>query len=307
MKRFYTLSDYFKRTYGEKWIKLSVDGGFTCPNRDGTLSLSGCVFCSEEGSGEFSGVIQSGHKISDLNIAEQIESQKWLMSNKWKSKSYIAYFQNYTNTYKSIDALEALYMDALQCEGVEGIVVSTRPDCVKIEHVDLFKRCKVLWVELGLQSIHDEKNSWLNRHYSFSDFLNAFDRLNCAGIKVVVHLIAGLPGETKDDFLKSVKAISKLKPFGVKLHMLNIVDGTGMAKIYDVNPWPMLSEEVYIDWICDAIEVLDPDIVIHRLTGDAHKSKLIEPKWILNKRSVLNGIDKCLAARNSIQGIKHLE
>ncbi|HAS74541.1 MAG TPA: TIGR01212 family radical SAM protein [Clostridiales bacterium UBA8960] len=307
MKRYYSLSDYFKKTYGEKWIKLSVDGGFTCPNRDGTLSHQGCVFCSEEGSGEFAGLIQSGVKAFASNIEAQIESQKKLLSKKWNAESYIAYFQNYTNTYKPIEALDILYKEALGCAGIKGLVVSTRPDCVRAEHIDLFKHNHVLWVELGLQSVHDEKSEWLNRHYSYSDFKRAFDLLSVAGIQVVVHLIAGLPGEGKEDFLESVRTISTLKPFGVKFHMLNIVEGTEMARLFKIAHWPMLSESTYIEWICDAIEMLDPDIVIHRLTGDAHKSKLIEPKWILNKRSVLNGIDKCLVARNSKQGIKVLE
>ena len=302
--RYYGLSTYLKETYGEKLVKLSLDGGFTCPNRDGTLSEKGCVFCSEQGSGEFTGVIIDGNKHWTENIGHQIESQKRLMSSKWHSKAYIAYFQNFTSTYKPIDALEVLYKVALTDEEVKGIVVSTRPDCVAESHIELFKRTNILWVELGLQTIHDDKATWLERHYDYGDFLDAFRLLNQSNIPVVVHLIVGLPGETKDDFIASVNVISELKPFGVKFHMLNVIKGTELHRIYEDTGFELLSEETYIEWICDAIEYLHPSIVIHRMTGDGEKSTLIEPRWILNKRSVLNGINKSLAARNSVQGMR---
>ena len=304
MKRYNTLSDHFKAKYGKKLVKLSVDGGFTCPNRDGTLGHDGCIFCSEEGSGEFTGLILSGEKVASEDIFAQLESQKRLLSAKWSSTSYIAYFQNYTNTYKPLDRLDELYKTAMSFDGVEGIVVSTRPDCIDASHIKVLKDNHVLWVELGLQTVHDEKSTWLRRHYTFDDFLRTVHLLTSANIDIVAHLIAGLPGETKADFLESVKAVSKLDIFGVKLHMLNIVEGTDLGEMYKKEPWPLLDEASYIDWICDAIEVLNPKTIIHRLTGDAEKRKLIAPKWILNKRSVLNGIDKCLASRNSRQGIK---
>lgn len=307
MKRYRTLSDHFKDKYGKKLVKLSVDGGFTCPNRDGTFGHDGCIFCSEEGSGEFSGLILSGKKVISEDILEQMESQKELLSTKWSSTSYIAYFQNYTNTYKALDSLNTLYKTALSSAGVEGIVISTRPDCIDVSHLKVFNDNRVLWVELGLQTVHDEKSAWLRRHYTFDDFLRAAHLLASANIDVVAHLIAGIPGETKADFLESVKAVSKLDLFGVKFHMLNIVEGTDLGEMYKKEPWPLLDEASYIEWICDAIEFLNPRTVIHRLTGDADKCKLIAPKWILNKRSVLNGIDKCLAYRKSRQGIKFLE
>lgn len=307
MKRYNTLSDYFNDNYGKKLVKLSVDGGFTCPNRDGSLDYRGCIFCSEEGSGEFSGLILSGQKLPTTDIADQLESQKKLLSTKWNATSYIAYFQNYTNTYESVERLDSIYKRALSFDGVEGIVVSTRPDCIDESHLQVLKANRILWVELGLQTVHDEKNEWLRRHYGFDDFLKAFTLLSSAKIDVVVHLIAGLPGESKMDFLESVKAVSKLDLFGIKFHMLNIVEGTDLGTLYKEKPWPLLDEASYIEWVCDAIEVLNPKTVIHRLTGDAQKSKLIAPRWILNKRSVLNGIDKRLAGRNSRQGVKFLE
>lgn len=309
--RYFGISEYFKKTYGEKWIKLSIDGGFTCPNRDGTLATAGCAFCSESGSGEFAGVIQDGKRmdltntdVARVDIAKQVESQMTLLHKKWGNRPAIAYFQSFTNTYKPVEALRSLYSEALACEGVEGLVIATRPDCIRPEHCQLFSESKVLWVELGLQTIHDDKAGWMNRHYSYQDFLNAYQLLKAHGINCVVHLIAGLPGERKEDFLESVSAVNALLPFGVKLHMLNILEGTALGEQYKLNPFDVLTQSQYIEWICDALERLSPEIVIHRLTGDGEKHRVIAPKWVFDKRSVLNGINKCLAARGSRQGTK---
>ncbi len=302
MDRYYSLSEYFKKTYGKKLIKLSLDGGFSCPNRDGTFSTEGCVFCSEEGSGDFSGEIIEGVKYKTVNISKQIESQKLLLSSKWKDCGYIGYFQNYTNTYKPIHELETLYAKALSCEGIEGLVIATRPDCVDASHIALFKKYNVLWVELGLQTIHDEKAKWLNRHYDLLSFKKTFEALKNEGIRVVVHLIAGLPGETKADFMASIDFLSSIKPFGVKLHMLHIVKNTPLEAQYHEAPFELLDEDLYIQWISDAISRLHPDIVIHRLTGDGKKSEVIAPNWIFNKRHVLNGINKRLSTMNIVQG-----
>ncbi|GAB6106277.1 TIGR01212 family radical SAM protein [Fusibacter bizertensis] len=302
MQRYYSLSDYLKQTYGKKLVKLSLDGGFSCPNRDGTLSTKGCVFCSEEGAGDFSGLIVNGTKCKTESISDQIESQKQLLSSKWKDCGYIGYFQNYTNTYKPIEALESLYAQALACEGVEGLVIATRPDCINASHIALFKKSRVMWIELGLQTIHDEKAGWLNRHYDLQSFETSYNALNKAGIPVVVHLIAGLPNENRADFLASIEYLSSIKPFGVKLHMLHVVRNTPLGKIYQENPFELLSEAIYVEWIVDAIRKLHPDIVIHRLTGDGKKSDLIAPKWILNKRHVLNSINKRLDTMNIMQG-----
>ncbi len=300
--RYYGLSEYFMKVYGEKLVKLSLDGGFTCPNRDGTLSAQGCIFCSESGSGEFAGVMTQGKKNQGASIREQIDSQKQLLSAKWASNAYIGYFQNYTNTYKSVEALEQLYSEALDNDGVKGLAVATRPDCIRQEHIELFKRFNVMWVELGLQTIHDDRAGWLRRHYDFNDFIAAFQLLKDGNIPIVVHLIAGLPGESKEDFIASVTAIGKLGVFGVKFHMLNILKDTELETMYHQNPFHMLSESEYIDWVCDALEHLNPETVVHRLTGDGERSMLIAPRWVLNKRSVINGINKSLVARNSVQG-----
>lgn len=303
MNRYYGLSDYFKSTFGYKFVKLSLDAGFSCPNRDGKLSDSGCIFCSGDGSGEFSGTIEKGQKTYATSLTSQVESQIALLKPKWSNTHYIGYFQNYTNTYKPIKELHEIYEAALAIQEIEGIVISTRPDCVSEEHIELFKLKKVMWVELGLQTIHDERALWLRRHYDTNDLIDAFNRLKAAEIPVVIHLILGIPGETKQDFLDTIAFINTLQPFGIKFHMLNVLKGTDLSVMYEGNPFDLLSEAMYIEWICDGIERLDPNIVIHRLTGDGPKALLIAPKWILNKRSVLNGINKCLVARQTHQGI----
>ena len=306
MNRYYGVSDYLKKKYSEKLVKLSLDGGFTCPNRDGTYSAEGCVFCSERGSGEFAGSIDSKINRFDsvTTIENQLFSQMTLLENKWPNHNYIAYFQNYTNTYKPIEDLKRLYSQAMNHPRVKALAIATRPDCIELEHIDLMQHYPMAWVELGLQTIHDEKAKWMNRQYDLQDFERAFYLLKEANIPVVVHLIAGLPGETKADFLASVKYLSRIQPAGVKFHMLNVLKHTGLERIYETHPFELLSMETYIEWICDAIEWLEPEISIHRLTGDGEKNALIAPRWILNKRAVLNGINKCLVARNTHQGIR---
>lgn len=306
MNRYYGVSDYLKKRYGEKLVKLSLDGGFTCPNRDGTYSSEGCIFCSERGSGEFAGSMEAAIKSNDsfTKVEDQLHSQMALLEHKWPNHNYIAYFQNYTNTYKPIDELKELYDRALNHPKVKALAIATRPDCIEPKHVELMHHYPMAWVELGLQTIHDEKAKWLNRHYDLQDFERAFYRLKEANIPVVVHLIVGLPGETKGDFIRSVQYLSRIQPAGVKFHMLNVLKHTGLERQFHARPFELLSLETYIDWICDAIEWLDPEIAIHRLTGDGEKNALIAPQWILNKRAVLNGINKCLVARNTHQGIR---
>lgn len=305
-KRYNALSDYFKKQYGKKMVKLAIDAGFTCPNRDGTLASSGCIFCSEKGSGEFAGVVGADQDPNNpYSIRDQIESQKILLADKWKSTGYIAYFQNFTNTYANVEVLSKLYEEALAFDGIEGLAIATRPDCLDDEKIELLKQYKnrgILWVELGLQSIHEKSMSWLQTHYSLEQFHQTFIKLKLADIPVVVHLIVGLPDESHDDFISSVKYISRLKPFGVKLHMLNILKDTTLQKDYEERGFDLLGMEDYIEWISDAIEVLDESIVIHRMTGDGAHDAVVAPMWIKNKRSVLNGIEKNLVRRNVSQG-----
>lgn len=296
-KRYHTLDYELKKIFGEKTIKLSIDGNFTCPNRDGTIGFEGCIFCSERGSGDFT---QRGK-----TITEQIEEQKQFMSKKWKSNTYIAYFQNYTNTYDTVDNLRKKFYEALDCENIKGIAIATRPDCISneiAEFLDELNQRTFLWVELGLQSIYDKTAEYIRRGYSLEQFNNAVEILKSKNIKTVVHLIMGLPGESIEQMLNSVKYVSDLNLWGVKIHMLHILENTDLAKSYEENPFKILSQEEYVNLVCDALELLKRNIVIHRLTGDGKKSELIQPRWTLNKLKVLSEIDKTLKIRGSFQG-----
>lgn len=297
-KRYHTLDYELKKIFGEKAIKLSLDGNFTCPNRDGTIGREGCIFCSEKGSGDFN---------SDRNksISEQIEEQKLIMSRKWKSNTYIAYFQSYTNTYDTVENLRIKFNEALNNPSIRGLAIATRPDCINEEIADFLEELNsktFLWIELGLQTINDDTANFLRRGYKLKQFDKAVHLLKKRKIKIVTHLIIGLPNESKKHILSSVKYISKLDIWGVKLHMLHILKNTDLANYYIKNPFKILSQEEYINVICDALELLNPHITIHRLTGDGKKSDLIEPVWTLNKLKVLSDIDKELKKRESFQG-----
>ena len=297
-KRYHTLDYEFKKTFGEKAIKLSIDGGFTCPNRDGTIGKKGCIFCSERGSGEFT---SDKHK----SISEQITEQKQIMSKKWISNTYIAYFQNYTNTYNTVENLRIKFDEALSCPNIKGLAIATRPDCINEEIADLLSKINsktFLWIELGLQTINDNTAEFLRRGYNLSQFNYAVNILKSKNIKVVAHLIIGLPGESKTQIIDSVKYISDLNIWGIKLHMLHIIRNTDLEVYYNKNNFKILSQEEYVNIICDALECLSPNIVIHRITGDGKKSDLIEPLWSLNKLKVLSDIDMELKKRQSKQG-----
>lgn len=296
-KRYHTLDYELKKIYGEKTIKLSIDGNFTCPNRDGTIGSNGCIFCSERGSGDFT---QRGK-----SIESQIVKQKQFMSKKWKSNTYIAYFQNYTNTYDTVDNLRKKFYEALSCENIKGLAIATRPDCISDEIADLLEELNkktYLWVELGLQTIHNKTGEFIRRGYSLEQFNKALKILNKQNIKTVVHLIMGLTGESRQDMLNSVKYISNLNIWGVKIHMLHILKNTDLADYYAENPFKIMSEDEYVELVVDALELLHEDIIIHRLTGDGKKSDLIEPRWTLNKLKILSQIDKTLKTRESFQG-----
>ena len=296
-KRYHTLDYELKKIFGEKTIKLSIDGNFTCPNRDGTIGYEGCIFCSERGSGDFT---QRGK-----SIRSQIAEQKQFMSKKWKSNTYIAYFQNYTNTYDSVDNLRKKYYEALSCENIKGIAIATRPDCISDEIADFLDELNsktFLWIELGLQSIHDKTAKFIKRGYDLEQFNHGIEILKNRNIRTAVHLIMGLPGESREQMLDSVKYISDLNVWGIKIHMLHILKNTPLAKYYEENPFILLSQEEYVNLVCDALELLSDGIIVHRLTGDGKKSDLIEPCWTLNKLRVLSDIDKTLKMRGSFQG-----
>ena len=299
-KNYHTLDFELKKYFGEKTIKLSINGGFTCPNRDGTLSKKGCIFCSEKGSGDFAGDV-------DKSINNQIEDQIKLLSKKWKSSTFIAYFQSYTNTYDTVESLRKKYYEALSVDNVKGIAIATRPDCINEEIVKLLSEINdknYLWVELGLQTIHDKTERLIRRGYNLEAFNEAVKLLNKYNIKIVVHLILGLPGESKQDILDSVKYIAAKNIWGVKLHLLHVLKNTDLERLYQQTNFRILTEDEYVSLVCDCIELLPENVVIHRVTGDGKRSELITPLWSLNKLKVLNHIDYEFLRRNSYQGKK---
>lgn len=301
-KRYHTLDYEMKKIFKEKTIKLSIDGNFTCPNRDGTIGSKGCIFCSERGSGDF-------NSDKNMSITMQIEEQKQKMSRKWKSSTYIAYFQNYTNTYDTVDNLRKKFYEALSCENIKGIAIATRPDCIDAEVLNLLEELNsktFLWVELGLQTIVDKSANFLRRGYKTEQFDKICEQLKEKNIKTVVHLIFGIPGETKEDMLNSIKHVARKNIWGVKIHMLHILKNTDLAKYYEENNFQLMTLNEYVNIVCDALELLNSDTVVHRLTGDGKKSDLIEPKWTLHKLKVLSDIDKELKLRDSYQGKKLL-
>lgn len=301
-KRYRTLNYELKKTFGKKVIKLSIDGGFTCPNRDGTVGNRGCLFCSEEGSGEFSG----DRKVS---ITKQMDNQKKLLENKWKTDLVIPYFQSFTNTYSEVGDLKKKYDEATNYPGTVGLAVATRPDCLENEKIELlsnYTKNYLTWVELGLQTIHVNSAELIRRGYGLEVFEDTLERLNKNNIKTVVHLIIGLPGETKEDIIQTVRYISSKKIWGVKFHLLHILKNTDLENFYYENRFELLNKEEYIDIVCDSLEILREDIVVHRVTGDGKKSDLVGPKWSLDKLRVLSGIDMELKRRKTYQGIKYI-
>ena len=290
------IGQYLKTTLGSKTVKLSLDAGFTCPNRDGTCGTGGCIFCSPGGSGELAG-----------DVFRQLE----LLADKWPRVSdYLVYFQSHTNTYAPVDVLREKYYGALHAfEGheekgrIRGIVIATRPDCFSPEIYDLLSELNektFMWVELGLQTIHGDH---INRGYDLPVYDETVRQLRSRNIPFVTHLIMGLPGETKKQMEESVRYVCGGDPFGIKLHLLNIVRGSAMETLYE-GYTPFSSPEEYISLIADMLEIIPPHITIHRLTGDVPRKLLIAPEWSYKKRTILNGIEKEMRRRGSCQGCR---
>ncbi|WP_347493742.1 TIGR01212 family radical SAM protein [Ruminococcus sp. HUN007] len=266
-KRYYTQNRFLRETFGEKVIKLSVNTGLSCPNRDGKCGTGGCIYCSPMLSGDFSG--NSGSTITD-QMTEQIK----LLSGKWKSSSYIAYFQAGTNTYAPVNTLRAFYNEALAFPGTRGITIATRADCLSDEITELLSELSehtFLTVELGLQTIHDKTAELINRGHSFSTFIRGFSKLKERGIRTCIHMINGLPGETYEMMMETAETVSSLHPGSVKIHMLHIIRGTKLAEMYTADPFPLPDRDEYISLVCDQIEIMAPDTVIERVTGDGDK------------------------------------
>lgn len=302
-KRYYTYDYYLRRTFGAKCAKLPLDAGFTCPNIDGRCGRGGCIYCSDRGSGDFA-------PDAVLSIAAQIERQKQLFSRKWDVSHCIAYFQAHTNTYAPVSVLRERYEEALTQEGIVGLNIATRADCLPsevLEYLAELAERTVLTVELGLQTSNDESAARINRGHTFVDFCRGFEALRRANPKIgiCVHLIFGLPGEDDETMMQTVRDVAALKPDQVKLHLLHVLRGTALAKQYEAGEYQPLERERYIRLIADALELLPPDTVIGRLTGDGAAEDLLAPLWSRKKTTVINDIDKLLYARNSYQGARY--
>ena len=300
-KPYNTLNAFYRHTFGKKVFKVSLNGDFTCPNKDGRSGSGGCIFCSESGSGDF-----SGDKSDSLKT--QFTTMKDMMSLKWPDAYYIAYFQSNTNTYGPINKLKQLFYSALELDkNIVGLSIATRPDALNEEIYDLLEdlsKKTYLIVELGLQSIHEKTSAFINRGHTLECFTKAVKELRKRGINVVVHIINGFHIETKDEMLQTVDYVNNLGIQGIKIHLLHIMKKTALGHLYLKEPFKVLTLNEYKDIVCDQLERLDPSIIIHRLTGDSPKELLIEPQWSLKKFIVMNEIDKEMRLRGSKQGCK---
>lgn len=300
-KRFLTQNEYLRKRFGRKTIKLSLNTGCTCPNRDGSKGKGGCTYCSASLSGDFSGQ-------PDISVTAQLNQQVSLLSAKWNGCLYIPYFQAGTNTYGNFERLTAGFEEALKFTDTVGIAIATRPDCLDDRMLvylsDLAKRT-YLTVELGLQTIHETTAQKLNRCHSYKEFTDGYNALVSSGINVCIHIINGLPYETREMMLQTADAVSRLHPHSIKIHMLDILSGTALGRQYTENRFPVLSLEEYISIVADQIERMPQDVIIQRITGDPDRNLLIAPAWTANKKAVLNGVDKELAKRSTYQSFRY--
>jgi len=302
-KRYNPFNHYLKQKFGCKVYRVSIDAGFTCPNRDGTLATGGCIYCCERGAASIGAE-------RELSISDQVRAGMGVMRKKNRAEKFIAYFQSFTNTYEDPELLRRLYDEAIEVEDVVGLAVSTRPDCLSGDMLGLleeYHNATYLWIELGMQSIHDRSLKAINRGHDFAQFLEVYSRLKERGMRVCLHAIIGLPGETYDDMMATARMLGELEPGGVKLHLLHALNGTELAGMYERGEWIPLEMEEYVGIICDFLERLHPDTLIHRLTGDPLRGYLIAPEWCIKKWEVLNGIDAEIGKRKSFQGIKSVQ
>lgn len=300
-KRYYTLNYYNQMKYGSKVMKISLNAGFTCPNKDGTVGVGGCIYCSKSGSGEY-----GGDKNKDL--ITQFNEVKDVMLKKWNNAKYIGYFQANTNTYANVDVLKEKYEPILKQKDVVGLSIGTRCDAISEECLDYLSDLNsrtFLTIELGLQTIHESTSILINRCHTLECFTDMVKKLRDRNINVVVHIINGLPYETHDMMIETVKFLSNQDIQGIKIHALSILKGTRLEELYNKTHFHVMDRSEYINTVCDQLEYLREDIVVHRLTGDPMVSDLIEPKWLIKKTTILNDIDKEMVRRNSYQGIKY--
>lgn len=299
-KRYNPFSEELKRVFGCRVQRISVDAGLTCPNRDGTLDTEGCIFCGGQGSGS--------HGIRrELAIAAQVEDGKEVMRRKYKAGKFIAYFQAYSNTYAAVERLKALFDEALSVSDVVGLIIATRPDCLPddvLRYLHELSRQTYLWLELGMQSIHDGSLELLNRRHDHACSVDAMRRAKVHGLRVCTHVILGLPGEAREEMLAMAEELNRLDVDGVKLHLLHVMKGTRLAEMYGRGEVEVLDRDAYAGLVCDFLERLNPRILIHRLTGDGGHDNLVAPLWSLKKFEVLNQIDTEMERRGTRQGSK---
>ena len=299
-KRYHTLDYFYKHKFNSKVFKVSLNAGFTCPNIDGKCGYGGCIYCSSLGSGEF-----AGNKNDDL--VTQFNEVKDMISKKWPNSLYIGYFQANTNTYAPVNILKEKYETILKLDNVVGLNIATRADSITDECLDYLEELSkktYLTIELGLQTIHENTSKLINRCHNLDCFYDMVQKLRARNINVVVHIINGLPFETKDMMIETVKYLNNLDIQGIKIHMLSILKNTALEKLYNKTKFHVLTKEEYVDIVCDQLEYLRPEIVINRITGDPKKEDLVEPDWLIKKFCVLNDIDKEMKKRDSYQGIK---
>ena len=297
-KRYNAFSHELKRVFGCKVQRISIDAGFSCPNRDGTLDTKGCIYCGGHGSGSF-GILR------DLGVAAQLEDGKEVMRRKYRAHKFIAYFQAYSNTYAPVEVLRTLFDEALDVSEIVGIIIATRPDCLPDEVLDYLAKLSertYLWLELGLQTSSDSSLKFINRHHDHACSVSAIERAKSRGLRVCAHIILGLPGETREEMLAMAGELNRLGVDGVKLHLLHVMKGTRLAEMYLQGGVELLDRDSYAGLVCDVLERLDPKILIHRLTGDGGHDNLLAPLWSLKKFEILNLIDAELARRGTRQG-----
>lgn len=301
-KRYHSLNYHLRHRFGEKVFKVSLDAGLSCPNRDGTVGVGGCAFCSARGAGDFAGD-------KSLALVEQFQTVRDQMHQKWPRAKYIAYFQAFTNTYAPVGTLREMYESVLKEDGVVGLSIATRPDCLPPPVLDLLSELNertYLWLELGLQTIHARTRRELNIGSDYEVFLAAVAELSRRDIATCAHIILGLPGESAADMLETAQAMAGLPIKGVKIHLLHLMRGTQLARRYKQTPFPFLTREEYVRLVADILEILPPAMVIHRLTGDSPRDTIIGPMWSLKKWEILNAIDDELSRRDTWQGKKNV-
>ena len=295
---YYSINEYLQDTYGSKLYKLALNGGMSCPNRDGLIDTRGCIFCSAGGSGDFA-------SSSMLSISEQLEKAKELIASKYSGSRYIAYFQAYTNTYADVSYLRSIFTETINRDDIAILSIATRPDCLAPEIIELLSELnsiKPVWIELGLQTIHEQTAAYIRRGYPLPVFEHAVSDLHKHGIKVIAHMIIGLPGESRTMILETADYIAHMNLFGVKLQLLHVLKGTDLAADYTKEDFSVMEMNEYIECIGEILELLPSDITIHRLTGDGPKKLLIAPQWSANKKLVMNTMNRYLRDNMIIQG-----